>query len=293
MTNTDKFCLKWSEFETNIREFFRELRDDQNQFDVTLATDDGYQIQAHKIILSAGSKFFCNIMTKTNHTHPFIYLKGIKRDEVKNILDLLYNGEANVAQDDLNIFLETAHVLQVRGFQNDKPKITIESKHDNDTNHYGNSLETITDSLDIKANNISNIDVGEVEIRDDDQLNPDEKLDLQNTLIDLQIEQMLEKNDGLWKCKVCGKTSKPSLKQHAERHIKDLVLACNICDKTSKTRKDLKEHVSNYHSGILFDCDECGKNGMTRNIYKQHKRIYHSANRNMSNFFVNNLEALK
>ena len=79
--------------------------------------------------------------------------------------------------------------------------------------------------------------------------------------------------------------------QNAERHIKNLVLACNICDKTSNTRKDLKEHVSNYHSGILFDCDDCGKNGMTRKIYKQHKRIYHSAYRNMSNFFVNNLEA--
>ena len=96
MTNTDKFCLKWSEFETNIREFFRELRDDQNQFDVTLATDVGYQIQAHKIILSARSKFFCNIMTKTNHPNPFIYLIGIKRDVVKNIFDFLYNGEANV-----------------------------------------------------------------------------------------------------------------------------------------------------------------------------------------------------
>ena len=113
MTNTDKFCLKWSEFETNIREFFRELREDQNQFDVTLATDDGYQIQAHKIILSAGSKFFCNIMTKTNNQNPFIYLEGIKREQVGNILDFLYNGEANVAQEDLNIFLETAHVSQV------------------------------------------------------------------------------------------------------------------------------------------------------------------------------------
>ena len=116
MTNTDKFCLKWSEFETNIREFFRELRDDQNQFDVTLATDDDYQIQAHKLILSAGSKFFSNIMTKTKHPNgpnTFIYLKGIKREQVDNILDFLYNGEANVAQDDLNIFLETAHVSQV------------------------------------------------------------------------------------------------------------------------------------------------------------------------------------
>ena len=74
MTNNDKFCLKWSHFETNIRQSFKELREDQNQFDVTLATDDGYQIQAHKIILSAGSLFFGKIFAKTHHPHPFIYL---------------------------------------------------------------------------------------------------------------------------------------------------------------------------------------------------------------------------
>ena len=51
----EKFCLKWSDFETNIRETFRELRKDQNHFDVTLATDDGHTIEAHKIILSSGS----------------------------------------------------------------------------------------------------------------------------------------------------------------------------------------------------------------------------------------------
>ena len=55
MSNTDKFCLKWNEFERNIRQSFQELRKEQIHFDVTLACDDGYEIQAHKIILSAGS----------------------------------------------------------------------------------------------------------------------------------------------------------------------------------------------------------------------------------------------
>ena len=55
-------CLKWNDFENNVRDSFRELRKDQDNFDVTLATDDGHTIQAHKIILSAGSKFFSNIL---------------------------------------------------------------------------------------------------------------------------------------------------------------------------------------------------------------------------------------
>ena len=37
----DKYCLKWNEFEANIRESFKTLREEERFFDVTLATDDG------------------------------------------------------------------------------------------------------------------------------------------------------------------------------------------------------------------------------------------------------------
>ena len=73
----DKYDLKWNSFEENIRNYFRKLRDDQKLFDVTLATDDGHHIQAHKVILSAGSHFFSDIFQKSNHTNMLVYLKGI------------------------------------------------------------------------------------------------------------------------------------------------------------------------------------------------------------------------
>ena len=47
----EKFCLRWNDFESNIGVAFRELREDQEFFDVTLACDED-QIQAHKVILS-------------------------------------------------------------------------------------------------------------------------------------------------------------------------------------------------------------------------------------------------
>ena len=53
---SEKFCLKWNDFENNISVAFRELRDDKDFFDVTLACDDE-QIQAHKVILSASGTF--------------------------------------------------------------------------------------------------------------------------------------------------------------------------------------------------------------------------------------------
>ena len=85
----EKFCLKWNEFETNIRESFRNLREEERLFDVTLATDDGQHIKAHKMILAAGSDFFNDVFLKTDHNNLLIYLKGISSAELKNVTDFL------------------------------------------------------------------------------------------------------------------------------------------------------------------------------------------------------------
>ena len=62
--DSEMYCLKWNEFEENIRNSFKSFRSEGKLFDVTLASDDGHQIQAHKIILSAGSDFFRNIFSQ-------------------------------------------------------------------------------------------------------------------------------------------------------------------------------------------------------------------------------------
>lgn len=41
----DKFCLRWNDFESNISSAFRELRDDADFFDVTLASEDDRQVK--------------------------------------------------------------------------------------------------------------------------------------------------------------------------------------------------------------------------------------------------------
>merc|ERR1712204_96502 len=94
---------------------FKTLRDEERLFDVTLATDDGQHIQAHKMVLSAGSHFFSDIFIKTNHPNMLIYLKGISSAELEPVADFLYNGEAFVTQDCVQTFLGTAEELQVKG----------------------------------------------------------------------------------------------------------------------------------------------------------------------------------
>merc|ERR1719425_3417 len=111
---TEKFCLRWNDFESNINVAFRELREDKDFFDVTLACDDD-QIQAHKVILSACSPFFRTILKRNRHEHPLLYLKGVKYIDLQAILNFMYHGEVNVAQEDLNSFLAVAEDLKVKG----------------------------------------------------------------------------------------------------------------------------------------------------------------------------------
>jgi len=110
----EKFCLRWNDFESNIGVAFRELREDQEFFDVTLACDED-QIQAHKVILSACSPFFRRILQRNPHPHPVLYLKGVKLSNLQSILNFMYHGEVNLAQEDLNVFLEVAEELKVKG----------------------------------------------------------------------------------------------------------------------------------------------------------------------------------
>jgi len=111
---TEKFCLRWNDFESNISVAFRELREEKDFFDVTLACDDN-QVQAHKVILSACSPFFRNVLRKNPHQHPLLYLKGVKYQELLSVLNFMYQGEVNVAQEELNSFLAVAEELRVKG----------------------------------------------------------------------------------------------------------------------------------------------------------------------------------
>jgi len=122
MAGADKFCLKWNDFESNISDAFKDLREQKDFFDVTLACDDQSQIEAHKVILSACSPFFRNILRRNPHQHPLLYIKGVKFKELVAILDFMYMGEVNVVQDELNTFLVVAEELKVKGLTQNSSK---------------------------------------------------------------------------------------------------------------------------------------------------------------------------
>merc|ERR1719278_537688 len=114
MASSEKFCLRWNDFESNVSTAFPDLREEKDFFDVTLACEDS-QLQAHKVIIAACSPFFRDILRRNPHQHPLLYLKGVKHRQLESVLDFVYHGEVNVAQNDLNSFLAVAEELQIKG----------------------------------------------------------------------------------------------------------------------------------------------------------------------------------
>ena len=114
MTSTEKLCLQWNDFKENITSSFRNLREDREFTNVTLACEDGQQIEAHKVVLSSSSPFFMELLKKTKHPHPLIYMRGLRSEDLETIMDFLYFGEANVLQENLNTFLALAEELRLK-----------------------------------------------------------------------------------------------------------------------------------------------------------------------------------
>ena len=114
MASSEKFCLKWNDFESNVSQAFCELRDDKDFFDVTLVCGDS-QVSAHKVILAASSQFFRNILRANPHPHPLLYLRGVRHKELLSILSFMYKGQVNIAQEELSTFLSVAEDLKIKG----------------------------------------------------------------------------------------------------------------------------------------------------------------------------------
>ena len=68
-----QFCLRWNSFHSNLATSFHTLRSDEEFVDVTLAAE-GQLIKAHRVVLSACSPFFKEILKVRFVDLPYIYL---------------------------------------------------------------------------------------------------------------------------------------------------------------------------------------------------------------------------
>ena len=113
MGSSETFSLKWEDHLPNLSDTFRTLRGDNTLSDVTLVCDD-HEVEAHRIVLSASSKFFQKMFSrKRNEKYfPLVYLKGVKKEQLLSVLDFIYLGIVSIEQEKLQSFCRMVRSLR-------------------------------------------------------------------------------------------------------------------------------------------------------------------------------------
>lgn len=131
---------------------FTELLDDQHFVDVTLACE-GSMIKAHKIVLSACSTYFKDLLLANPCKHPIVILKDMKFQDLKAIVNFMYYGEVNVSQSQIGGLLKTAETLQIKGLtqinndqQNGNQSPKLENQSQNNSGQKQDVLSTSSSS---------------------------------------------------------------------------------------------------------------------------------------------------
>lgn len=117
-----QYCLRWNNHRSNLLLVFEHLFQTEAFTDVTLACD-GSSIKCHKMVLAACSSYFQQLFMENDCRHPIVILKDIKSREIKAILEYMYKGEVNVAQDQLAGLLKAAETLKVKGLVEDNHNV--------------------------------------------------------------------------------------------------------------------------------------------------------------------------
>ena len=259
MINTsERFCLKWNDFQENITNYYLDLRKDQEFSDVTLICENEQHVKAHKMILNASSPFFSTVFKMNNHPHPMIYMRGIKVKDLEAIMDFIYQGEANINQEDLDGFLALAEDLQLKGLSGTKESNEDDSKTKQQPIieglffkqeyppqppiHLGDNIVTTS-----KAKNhlIVPVDASNTLIATSDSK------ENMKTKLDSMIESV-DGTDNMLKCTVCrketrGMKARTILRKHIETHIEGLSYPCNQCDTVSRTSNASQVHGFRNH----------------------------------------------
>jgi len=310
---SEKFCLKWNDFESNISTAFKELREDKDFFDVTLACDDIEQIQAHKVILAACSPFFRAILKRHRHDRPLLYLKGVKYTDLVAVINFMYHGEVNVAQEELNTFLSVAEELKVKGLTQSKQTASNDNKqHVSKTIHEKQTHESPqkkfkpnTTSANLKRSTHDD-DVEEVlHIKSEPVILPNDCLDdpmaaagsAQDTAVVENSENShsaiygefgefcdydetgegYDNSVGTLQTNIGGNKDLNTLLDSMIERYHDGTTAkylCQSCGKIIASKKDMRRHVE-IHLDLSHPCGICKKVLKTRSSLAAHYSIYH------------------
>jgi len=282
MSDDGNFVLSWDLHEQSRTSTLKALWENEDFLDVTLACDDD-QIDAHKVILSAASPFFQNILKRNPHSHPLLYLRGTQKKDIMSLLDFIYSGETQVPQDNLETFMALANSLQVKGLVGEaigrttglvekdavigsrksgknpislgnvkKEKTTARNKmppaHSNKEIHFDGEVVELYEDMDKMESNIAGIMEKYGSYEKSEAIDSVQDHNVSNTSFteyDEKVSELVGKSELGWICTVCPYKgkSKSHVREHVEAHIEGYSHECKYCDKTFSMKRTLRHHI--------------------------------------------------
>jgi hypothetical protein len=289
----DKVVIKWNEFEESVPTTFRTLWGDPTFSDVTLATADGHQVRAHRVILSSFSEFFKVVLINNHQSNPLLYLKGVNQKNLNNILRFIYVGQCEVDEQDLAEFLDTGKDLKVTGMI-DNIGLT--------DNSLGNVALTKnypaqTENIELKEQNeekdeakplIMNQDANDVlDTKENFWMDKrkDKKFSCSHCTYGSNqyhhvIEHQKTRHEGkTYLCSICSKefTSKTTLSYHEQTQHDNIRYSCGKCDSVFTTTRSRQLHTNAKHEGISYDCGHCQYKATQAGSLKRHQQRQHTS----------------
>jgi len=303
---SQKYWLKWNKFQENLYSSLGGLRESREFADVTLACEDGQQVEAHKVILAASSPFFQNILRSNPHQHPLIYMRGMKSEDLVGIVDFLYYGEVNILQDNLDNFLTLAEEIQLKGLTNED-KVTEQVLKKTEPNlgkkakrepREESENEPLTDMVKVKP--IEELVNKETPTDGDKIAIADITTELDKSIAELstELENISENKPHNQSTELVNFGENYSQNRSItfsgelndlDEVVKSLIVKSEKFDNKSKQTKSLckvcgregyyaniKEHIEAIHvEGIKITCELCDKIFRTRDRFRKHK-VAHS-----------------
>ena len=243
---SEKYNLSWNDFPNSVSETFKNLIDDKDFIDVTLISEEGTSIKAHKVILSSASSLFKTILTQNPNQHPLLYLKGMKYWQLQSILNFIYLGVAEIAQEDLDSFMEAAVELKIDGLQ----EMHQVSKKEND--------EKTIDDQPSNPIHVKTPLKQEVKLLDDIEIVAKEDVygRAEASYVNKSYSSII------LSCDQCDYQTNRyhCLKRHKLGKHDGIKYPCNLCDRQYSTKDNLKNHQDSKHQGKVYGCTYCEYN---------------------------------
>jgi len=275
MADDSSYVLSWDLHEPDRTSTLKFIWESDDFVDVTIACDDD-QIEAHKVILSAASPFFHDILKRNPHSHPLLYLKGTAKKDMKLLLDFIYSGETKVPKDQLEDFMTMAISLKVKGLvdvQNYELDDEVANMEDDEclTSSEKTKIECIkteTIKAESKEEPLKNVTVVHIlekasDIESYSQSTMEKYVDEESSVIDDSFRSI--------------NTLAPSFTEY-EQKVLELVgqsessWICTVCQFSGKVKSHVREHVQEHINGYSFKCDYCDKTLSMKRTYRKHMR---------------------